>query len=340
MQINRVGGGYCAGKTITYANLNDSSGAKKSKRRSKEERKQMVQTFIQRHQASNKGSFPSLNLTHKEVGGSYYIVREIFRDIIQENRVLAPPKLPPGEENMENLDSFLENFPLGSISFDPNIHGVPPKDNKTLLNEYELRRAKVLNTKRVSELHRRKFDDGIIINSSTNATENNEVFEEPEHAEFVMEQGVEGHEHEVNEVDVYQGHIRPLSKNVVVETFPLRPVSSMIFDEVVNTKSEELATPQTESKTIMDVEFENKALSTPSDISSKHNSSSSLQQPSFEALTANKKKSGLQPTDTAKRINLESLEAAKSKRSDSQESNPIMSFIKTCVATFMKLWSE
>lgn len=39
---------------------------------------------------SNQGKFPSLNLTHKEVGGSFYIVREIVRDLIQKNRVLGP----------------------------------------------------------------------------------------------------------------------------------------------------------------------------------------------------------------------------------------------------------
>jgi hypothetical protein len=43
-----------------------------------------------RYRVSNNGKFPSVNLTHKEVGGSYYIVREIVRDIIQENRVLGP----------------------------------------------------------------------------------------------------------------------------------------------------------------------------------------------------------------------------------------------------------
>ncbi|KAK4253887.1 hypothetical protein QN277_010505 [Acacia crassicarpa] len=50
----------------------------------------MVETFIKKYQESNNGSFPSLNLTHKEVGGSFYTVRETVRDIIQENRVLGP----------------------------------------------------------------------------------------------------------------------------------------------------------------------------------------------------------------------------------------------------------
>ncbi|PVH62987.1 hypothetical protein PAHAL_3G447200 [Panicum hallii] len=59
-------------------------------RKSKEERREMVESFINSYRVSNDGKFPSVNLTHKEVGGSYYIVREIVRDVIQENRVLGP----------------------------------------------------------------------------------------------------------------------------------------------------------------------------------------------------------------------------------------------------------
>ncbi|KAF0888210.1 hypothetical protein E2562_013665 [Oryza meyeriana var. granulata] len=59
-------------------------------RKTKEERREMVESFVSTYRVSNDGKFPSVNLTHKEVGGSYYIVREIMRDIIQENRVLGP----------------------------------------------------------------------------------------------------------------------------------------------------------------------------------------------------------------------------------------------------------
>ncbi|KAM0913023.1 hypothetical protein ACQ4PT_012400 [Festuca glaucescens] len=59
-------------------------------RKTKEERREMVESFVNTYRVSNSGKFPSVNLTHKEVGGSYYIVREIVRDIIQENRVLGP----------------------------------------------------------------------------------------------------------------------------------------------------------------------------------------------------------------------------------------------------------
>ncbi|KAE8776068.1 hypothetical protein D1007_51348 [Hordeum vulgare] len=62
-------------------------------RKTKEERREMVESFVDTYRVSNSGKFPSVNLTHKEVGGSYYIVREIMRDIIQENRVLGPGDL-------------------------------------------------------------------------------------------------------------------------------------------------------------------------------------------------------------------------------------------------------
>ncbi|CDY29069.1 BnaC07g32750D [Brassica napus] len=45
------------------------------------------------HRRLNNGSFPSLSLTHKEVGGSFYTIREIVREIIQENRVLGTSDL-------------------------------------------------------------------------------------------------------------------------------------------------------------------------------------------------------------------------------------------------------
>ncbi|XP_020223014.1 uncharacterized protein LOC109805371 [Cajanus cajan] len=104
------------GKTFALAKHNESQGKKTRIRRSKEERKAMVESFIKKYQESNNGNFPSLNITHKEVGGSFYTVREIVRDIIQENRVLGPAKFTLEELN---ADHFFEQNPLGSIARDP-----------------------------------------------------------------------------------------------------------------------------------------------------------------------------------------------------------------------------
>lgn len=108
--------GSWVGQTFALATSNDSGGKKSRIRRSKEERKAMVESFIKRYQGSNEGNFPSLNLTHKEVGGSFYTVREIVREIIQENKVLGPARY---SSDVEEDDTIAEDYPLGSISREP-----------------------------------------------------------------------------------------------------------------------------------------------------------------------------------------------------------------------------
>ncbi|PIN24434.1 hypothetical protein CDL12_02838 [Handroanthus impetiginosus] len=115
--MHAVKGGW-AGRAFAIAASNDSGGRKSRIRRSKEERKSMVESFIKKYQKLNDGNFPSITLTHKEVGGSFYTVREIVREIIQENRVLASPKVSSEEHNHS---TFLEQHPLGSISVEPQI---------------------------------------------------------------------------------------------------------------------------------------------------------------------------------------------------------------------------
>ncbi|KAG6412737.1 hypothetical protein SASPL_125423 [Salvia splendens] len=115
MQAVKVG---WAGQVFALASSNDSGGKKTRVRRSKEERKLIAESFIKKYQNLNDGNFPSLNLTHKEVGGSFYTVREIVREIIQENRVLAPPKVSQEEHGLSGL---LEQHPLGSISMEPTV---------------------------------------------------------------------------------------------------------------------------------------------------------------------------------------------------------------------------
>lgn len=90
-----------AGKTFALARCNDSGGKKPRSRRTKEERKTMVESFINKYRNLNNGKFPSLNLTHKEVGGSFYTVREIVREIIQQNRVLCPGNSTSQALNLE-----------------------------------------------------------------------------------------------------------------------------------------------------------------------------------------------------------------------------------------------
>lgn len=88
----------------------------------------MAEAFIKKYQSSNNGKFPSLNLTHKEVGGSFYTIREIVRDIIQENKVLCPGNpsskllnLEYYSDEEEDKDSVLDVH--GNISVSTPVNG-------------------------------------------------------------------------------------------------------------------------------------------------------------------------------------------------------------------------
>lgn len=127
--MHAIKGGW-VGQTFALAACRDSGGRKARIRRSKEERKAMVESFIKKYQNSNNGNFPSLNLTHKEVGGSFYTVREIVREIIQENRVLGPAKF--SEE--QSYDNVLEHYPLGSISIEAQRSSLPSDEPKSVFH--------------------------------------------------------------------------------------------------------------------------------------------------------------------------------------------------------------
>lgn len=134
--------GSWAGQAFAVARSNDSGGSKSRIRRSKAERKEMVESFIKKYQKLNNGTYPSLNLTHKEVGGSFYKVREIIREIIQENRVLGPAKLTAREHN---IDQLLEPYPLGAISVEPQTQlFVSSNETHVLINPQETREDLVL----------------------------------------------------------------------------------------------------------------------------------------------------------------------------------------------------
>ncbi|WOL03770.1 hypothetical protein Cni_G12490 [Canna indica] len=106
----------CVQQRFALIRCCDSNDKKSRRRKTREERRTMVESFINKYRISNSGKFPSLNLTHKEVGGSFYIVREIVRDIIQENRVLGP-----GSPSMKalTLEDCLDEYETENIPTSP-----------------------------------------------------------------------------------------------------------------------------------------------------------------------------------------------------------------------------
>nr|DAD48750.1 TPA_asm: hypothetical protein HUJ06_018687 [Nelumbo nucifera] len=226
------------GRTFAQAKCNDSGEKKSRVRRSKEERKAMVESFIKKYQSKNNGNFPSLSLTHKEVGGSFYTVREIVREIIQENRVLGPAKLTSEEQG---TDQFSKQYPLGSISTEPQLQfdevHLVSIDHQTIGKES------------VSTLRGDCTDHGS--QSSNNKTYVNRTCIDEKHEEFnewkPLEQGngtaqvddepvftedqVTEKMEIVKNTEVSIAKITPIVADIIVETFPLKsapkPINSM-----------------------------------------------------------------------------------------------------------------
>ncbi|XAR72163.1 hypothetical protein NMG60_11018711 [Bertholletia excelsa] len=191
--MHAIKGGW-VGQTFALANCNDSGGKKTRIRRSKEERKAMVESFIKKHQKLNNGNFPSLNLTHKEVGGSFYTVREIVRDIIQENRVLGPSRLALEEQSS---GGFLEQYPQGSISIEPET-GLSSSNESHIVAHYlpghhpGTSEELVLDSSmQCPEPEDHRINERQIINGSNHAVEKNEEFDKVINTNL---QAVEGNE--------------------------------------------------------------------------------------------------------------------------------------------------
>ncbi|KAG7538415.1 hypothetical protein ISN44_As13g021900 [Arabidopsis suecica] len=64
--------------------------SKVSKRLSRDDRRALVESFVNEYRATNAGRFPSLDATRKQVGGNYYIVRDIFQELKLKPKAHVP----------------------------------------------------------------------------------------------------------------------------------------------------------------------------------------------------------------------------------------------------------
>ncbi|CBI23432.3 unnamed protein product, partial [Vitis vinifera] len=217
--MHAIKGGW-VGQTFALAKGNDSGRRKSRIRRSKEERKEMVESFIKKYQKSNDGNFPSLNLTHKEVGGSFYTVREIVREIIQENRVLGPAKLTPEEQHMVELS---EQYPLGSISLEPQVHLSSSVETDSVPDHHQIRSEELVldSSRKYTGSEHHIFDNGWIINGS-HMEKKNEESDMPIYAELEVAETSGAKNALLEEVEVTAAKVTDIAADVVVETFPLR----------------------------------------------------------------------------------------------------------------------
>ncbi|KAL1569242.1 hypothetical protein AAHA92_00742 [Salvia divinorum] len=63
---------------------------KPRKRPSKDERRTMVETYVNEYRITNDGKFPTVSHTIKEVGGGYYTVRQIIQEMLYNSKQSSP----------------------------------------------------------------------------------------------------------------------------------------------------------------------------------------------------------------------------------------------------------
>ncbi|KAL3634212.1 hypothetical protein CASFOL_021266 [Castilleja foliolosa] len=82
------------GSNIRRYSVSASSEAHETKkprgRVSKDVRKSMVEKFVNKYRETNAGKFPSASEAMKDVGGSYYVIREILQELIYNSK-MSPP---------------------------------------------------------------------------------------------------------------------------------------------------------------------------------------------------------------------------------------------------------
>ncbi|GMG99452.1 hypothetical protein Nepgr_001292 [Nepenthes gracilis] len=201
-------------KTKAAELLSISCGRKSRIRRSKEERKAMVESFIKKHQSLNDGNFPSLNLTHKEVGGSFYTVREIVREIIQENRVLGPARFCSEELK---IDGIPVEHPLGSTSEELQSHLVQSANDNDAPNYPNIKSLAVSLNANMQFSRHLSLENGQFVNGCQSEEWDEQVSREAKES-VIFEADRE------SEFACTAELTNPTAE-LVVENFPLRPVT-------------------------------------------------------------------------------------------------------------------
>ncbi|CAN6812484.1 unnamed protein product [Brassica oleracea] len=82
-----------------------------SKRLSRDDRRLVVESFVSKYRAANAGKFPTLKVTVKEVGGGYYVVRDILQEL--KLRPNAPISRVPAS-NTNDASSLKQDHTLES----------------------------------------------------------------------------------------------------------------------------------------------------------------------------------------------------------------------------------
>ncbi|XP_059661628.1 uncharacterized protein LOC132307780 [Cornus florida] len=133
---------------------------KVQKKLSRDERRAMVVSFVNKYREVNAGKFPSVSLARKNLGGSYYVIRKIVQEL--EYQSLVSP-IKTGNEDIvgkevakENKSSMDEGIRKDAQEFAVNDvdvcdyslkHSEPKKGSQTSVMVEETLSEEVLDTR-------------------------------------------------------------------------------------------------------------------------------------------------------------------------------------------------
>ncbi|XP_011074424.1 uncharacterized protein LOC105159162 isoform X1 [Sesamum indicum] len=101
------------GRSYAASASSDTVECKKARRRvSKDERKTMVENYVNKYREMNAGKFPTASDAVKDVGGSYYVVRQILQEL-QYNSKVSP--VDTKDASMEKSFMSKDETPTKSV---------------------------------------------------------------------------------------------------------------------------------------------------------------------------------------------------------------------------------
>ncbi|KAK4283289.1 hypothetical protein QN277_000254 [Acacia crassicarpa] len=101
----------------------DKPNSQKRQRLSKDERRAMVESFVNKYRETNNGKFPYSKHVMKEVGGSYYVIREIIQELKYKSKL--------NSDNMDNNLVGKDNFNVNKLGTTETVK-VPSDTSETV----------------------------------------------------------------------------------------------------------------------------------------------------------------------------------------------------------------
>ncbi|GAV62546.1 hypothetical protein CFOL_v3_06069 [Cephalotus follicularis] len=131
----------------------------KRRRVPRDVRRAMVESYVNKYRATHAGKFPTVYDVTKEVGGSHYVNRSIFQELVYNSKISTSNKKSEnllGEELLKENESFIEveKVPTKEMNMDAGIHG----DYKVVVNNVEIGDT---SNKHLKEERRKKASPGV-----------------------------------------------------------------------------------------------------------------------------------------------------------------------------------